>query len=277
MLLQTSKFAKIVRNDILINVKVKEEMKLLQHISIYLIFICPALFVSRAYAISYPQTQGYVSDFAGIIDALTESRITSIAREIESKTSAQIAVVTIATLEGENIEYYANELFTQWKIGQKGKDNGLLILLAVKERKVWIETGYGLEPILPDGKCGQISREIMIPYFKQGDYANGLLSGTAAVSQVIAQDAGITVSGEMRQAPIPGTRRRKPTLLSRLFSIIIFFVLALLFIRHPFLFLLFLSGPRYGGFGGGGFSGGSGGFGGFGGGMSGGGGGGGGW
>lgn len=277
MLLQTSKFAKIGRNDKLINVKVKEEMKLLQYISIYLIFICPALFVSRAYAISYPQTQGYVSDFAGIIDALTESRITSIAREIESKTSAQIAVVTIATLEDENIEYYANELFTRWKIGQKGKDNGLLILLAVKERKVWIETGYGLEPILPDGKCGQISREIMVPYFKQGDYSNGLLSGIAAVSQVIAQDAGVTVSGEMRQSPIPGTRRRKPTLLSRLFSIIIFFVLALLFIRHPFLFLLLLSGSRYGGFGRGGFSGGSGGFGGFGGGMSGGGGGGGGW
>ena len=245
-----------------------------------IIFVCVwlAVCVTAGVAAPYPSSQGYVSDFAGVINDAQENQIRSLAGLIEQKTSAQIAVVTIQSLEGESLEYYANELFTKWGIGQKGKDNGILIILAFKERKVWIETGYGLEAILPDGKCGQISREVMIPHFKNGDYSNGLLAGAATIAQVIAQDAGVTLSGSMQPRSVRGRRgRRKLTLVQKLFRIIIFIIMAIVFIRHPFLFLLFLSGPRAGGFGGGGFSGGSGGFGGFGGGMSGGGGGGGSW
>ena len=243
-----------------------------------IIFTCVWLVVCTTAGVvaTYPVSQGYVSDFAGVINDAQEDQIRSLAGIIEQKTSAQIAVVTIPSLEGESLEYYANELFTKWGIGQKGKDNGVLIILAVKERKLWIETGYGLEAILPDGKCGQISREVIIPHFKNGDYSNGLLAGAATIAQVIAADAGIALfeEGSMQPRPAVGRHgRRKLTLVQRLFRIIIFFILAIVFIRHPFLFLLFLSGPR-GGFGGGGFSSGSGGFGG---GMSGGGGGGGSW
>lgn len=232
--------------------------------------------ISRAHAIAYPSPQGYVNDFAGILDPSAKQKIHAIASEVEAKTSAQIAVVVVQSLEGESLEYYANELFTKWKIGQKGKDNGVLILLAHKERKIRIEIGYGLEGILPDGRTGQIIRESMIPFFKRNDYSGGLIMGTLSVAGIIAEDAGVTLSGSMGRTPRRGPARRKKSLVSKIFNVIFFFIMMIVFIRHPFLFLLFMGGGRRGGFGGG-FSGGSGGFGGFGGGFSGGGGAGGSW
>jgi uncharacterized protein len=236
-----------------------------------LIVLYPAAVCRSA---SYPQPQGYVNDFAGIIDQGTNQKLTSFLREVEQKTSAQIAVVSVQSLNNDSIENYANELYSRWKIGQKGKDNGVLILVAVEERRVRIEVGYGLEGILPDGICGAIIRDNIIPFFKQGNYGKGLVSGTYAVAQIIGQDAGVTFSGT--NVPQPEDVQVHLSPFASLIGLLVFIVIFIIFVRHPFLFLLFFMGSGRGGgswgSGGGGFSGGSGGFGGVGGGFSGGGG-----
>ncbi len=147
----------------------------------------------------------------------------------------------------------------------------MLIFLTKKERKVRIETGYGVEGILPDGLVGQILDDYVVPFLKKGDYAKGLLNGTIAISQIIAKDAGVKITGQSQSPYSPRYQPRKKSLGSRLFSLIFFIVLFFLVLRNPILlpFLLLGMGGRGGG---GSFGGFSGGFGGFGGGLSGGGG-----
>ena len=221
-----------------------------------------------------PQPQGYVSDFAGIIPAEYETRITAVCEQLDKQTTAEIAVVTMPDIGGQSEELYATELFQRWGIGKKGKDNGILLFLALAERRFRIETGYGLEGLLPDGRLGQIADERMIPFFRQGQYGQGFYSGTVAIAEIIAADAGVRLSVENPpQAPPPGNGG------ARSFRIPVFLILLIIFAvfggRLGLLPLLLLGGmPRgRGGFGGG-FKGGGfgGGFGGFGGGMSGGGG-----
>jgi len=213
---------------------------------------------------------GWVSDFASVLDPVSSQRINGLINEIEKKTSAEIAVVTVRNLEGDSVEDYAVRLFEKWGIGKKGKDNGILLLAATEDKKVKIEVGYGLEGIIPDGLAGEILDKYVIPYFRQNDYSRGLLLGTFAIVAIIAKDANVEISG-LTATPI-ASETQKPGLFSLLLRFLLFIILALVFIRLPFLFLLFLgmSGGRGRGFGGGGFSGG---FGGFGGGRSGGGGG----
>jgi uncharacterized protein len=231
--------------------------------------------VSRALALNaadLPRPQSWVSDLAGVIDPEAKSELEQFLSQLKEKTNAEVAVVTIPSLEGDSVERLANELFTRWGIGVKGKDNGVLILLAMQERKVRIEVGYGLEGILPDGLCGQIIREQMAPSFKQADYSMGILQGVSAVAGIIAKNAGVTL---IRPDAIPAVdfnptsqNERSP------WAILLVILIVFLFLRNPFLALFLMSGNtgrwRSGGFGGGGDFGG--GFGGFGGGMSGGGG-----
>lgn len=219
----------------------------------------------------FPDPLGYVSDFAGIIPDQDEARMTSVISELREKTTAEIAVVTMPDIGGQSEEIYANELFRAWGVGVKGKDNGILLFLTVQERRFRIETGYGLEGILPDGLLGQIADERIIPLLREGLYGEGLLSGTVAVAQIIAADAGIELSS-VTDLPPPSTTTSQGT---KPFRIPFFLIILLIFFifggRMGLLPLLFLGGlPRgRGGFGGGGFGGG---FGGFGGGLSGGGG-----
>ncbi|MBI5415443.1 MAG: TPM domain-containing protein, partial [Candidatus Omnitrophica bacterium] len=128
-----------------------------------------------------PAPQGRVNDFAGVISADYKDKIGSLIDEVEQKTSAEIAVVTRESIAPYGADAYAQMLFDNWKLGKKGRDNGVLILLAVKEREWRIHTGYGVEGILPDGVCGQIGRDYMVPYFKEGKYSEGLYYGAAAV------------------------------------------------------------------------------------------------
>lgn len=224
----------------------------------------------------FPDPLGYVSDFAEIISDQDEAQMTSVISELKEKTTAEIAVVTMPDIGGQSEEIYANELFRAWGIGVKGKDNGILLFLTMRERRFRIETGYGLEGILPDGLLGQIADERIVPFLREGQYGEGLLSGTLAVAQIIAADAGVELSSVTDLPPPPTTTRRgtKP------FWIPFFLVILLIFLifggRMGLLPLLLLGGlPRgRGGFGGGGLGGGGfgGGFGGFGGGLSGGGG-----
>src|SRR5207253_3510595 len=111
----------------------------------------------------------YVNDFARVLDQTTIAKLDDICCQIDQKAHAQIAVVTINSLDGSDIESYAADLFKRWGIGRKATDRGVLILLAVKDHRYRIEVGYGLEPILPDGKVGGFGREA-VPYLRKGDY-----------------------------------------------------------------------------------------------------------
>jgi uncharacterized protein len=175
------------------------------------------------------------------------------------------------------VDDYATRLYESWGIGKKGEDKGVLILLALKERRVRIETGYGVEGILPDGVVGEIIRLQVIPPLKQGDYGQGLLNAMTAVSDVIARNAGVTLTGRPQLQPVRPTGGRPVSPFTLLLLAIV--VMLMLFTRtgRQIMALLLLSsfgggGRSYGGGSSGGFGGFSGGFGGFGGGMSGGGG-----
>jgi len=155
------------------------------------IFLLATLF---AYAENTPQPQGWVNDFAGVISSGYKDKLAVLIGELEEKTAAEIAVVTIDSISPYDEKEYARLLFDNWRPGKKGKDNGVLILLAIKERRWRIETGYGLEGILPDGLGGEIGRNYMVPYFKEGKYSEGLYYGVAAIAKVIAGDAKTNIN-----------------------------------------------------------------------------------
>ncbi len=208
----------------------------------------------------------WVADYAGVLDSQSYQKMTGVIQELEQKTGAEIAVVTVKTLGNESIDDFSVRLFQKWGIGKKGKDNGVLLVAAIEDKKTKIEVGYGLEGILPDGLCGEILDRYVVPAFKKGEFGEGLTMGAIALASVIAKDASVELTGGMIAVSQPVKRSPLSMFLRFIFFIIMIFV----FIRHPFLFFLFLgmaSGGRGGG--GGGFSGG---FGGFGGGLSGGGG-----
>jgi uncharacterized protein len=224
---------------------------------------------------TFPKPSGAVNDFAGVIAAQYKAPMENLAREVLEKTGTAVVVATVETLGGSDENDYANRLYSAWGIGRKGEDKGVLIFLAVKERRVRIETGYGVEGILPDGLTGEILDRYAIPRFREGDYGKGLAETMAAVSAVVAKAAGATLTGAQPQP------QRRPARTERGLGIgqIVLFVLAIGFLLGtrqgrallPWLLLLMMSGGgRRGGDGFGGFGGG--GFGGFGGGSSGGGG-----
>ena len=215
----------------------------------------------------YPAPQGTaVNDFANVIDPASSAKMESLAREVLQKTGTAVVVATVATV-GENEDYllYANGLYKAWGIGKKGEDKGVLIFLAVKERKIRIETGYGVEGILPDGLVGEILDKYVLPQLKTGDYGKGLYNAVYACSVYIAKDAGVQLSG----SAIPyRTKARAEKKGINVVGIIIFLIIAALLLGTktgrsmlPWILLLFLSGSGRGG-GGGGFGGGFGGFGG---------------
>jgi uncharacterized protein len=251
------------------------------------VFVCVATAL-RAEEISQLHPSNYVNDFAHALNPATETALDAICKQIDEKAHAQIAVVTINSLDGRDIDGYAVDLYQKWGIGNKSTNRGVLILVAVQDHRYRTEVGYGLEPILPDGKVGGFGREA-VPFFKEGDYDGGVKLMTLRVAVVIAKDAGIQLTGPsepVRQAPDESSP------LSTLAIIIV-----LLVFGGPLLagiWAIMHSGGNWrgggwtgggwgtggwggGGWGGGGFGGGGGGFGGFGGGMSGGGGASGGW
>jgi uncharacterized protein len=190
-----------------------------------------------------------------------------VCRQIDEKAHAQIAVVTIKSLDGSDIETYAVDLFHQWGVGSKSTDRGVLILYAINDHRARIEVGYGLEPILPDGKTGGFQREA-IPIMRAGNYSQALLLVTSRVAGVIAQDAGVQLTTPTL-APAPSQRVRQPDGGISAGGIVLLIIIVLVVLFTPLrgiLFWMLVSGM----FGGGGSRGG--GFGGFGGGSSGGGG-----
>ncbi|WP_158749501.1 YgcG family protein [Acidobacterium sp. S8] len=231
-----------------------------------------------------PRPTDYVSDFADVLSASTKQQVNRLCGQVDHQAHAQIAVVTIKTLEGVPIEDFTVQLWDAWKIGQK--DRGVLVLLAVQDRKRWITTGYGLESILTDARVGDIGRQ-MIPYLRSGDYDDAVSLAVGQISQIIASDAGVTLQPLQRRGQAQQQAIRLSLGQLIVFGIVIFLVI--LFLARAggsgllgFLLGMFLGGGGRGGGwgGGGGFGGGDGGgsgFGGFGGGSTGGGGAGGDW
>lgn len=144
-----------------------------------------------------------VTDLAGVVDASSAAAIDRLSRSLQSATGDAVVVVTVRTVEPyADIRAYAVKLFENHGrgIGSRGQDNGLLILLAVKERRVWVEVGYGLEQWITDGFAGQASRQDMVPAFRDGQYGQGLLNGTARIVARIAQGRNVTLTG-LPQSP----------------------------------------------------------------------------
>ena len=220
----------------------------------------------------FPRPAGAVNDFTGVISAAERESMENLAREVLQKTGTAVVVATVPTVGDRTADDYATRLYEAWGIGKRGEDKGVLILLALKERRVRIETGYGVEGILPDGVAGEILRLHVIPLLKQGDYGKGLANAMTAVSDVIARHAGVTLTGrpQMQSARPAGETPMSP------FTVLLLAVVALLLLftetGRQILVMILFNGSGRSSRSSGGFGGFGGGFGGFGGGMSGGGG-----
>ncbi len=228
---------------------------------------------SRAQAVaSLPQPTDYVSDFAHVLSPETITRLDSICEQLDhSQANSQIAVVTVHDLNGDDAADYANQLEDHWKMGNKGDNKYAMVLLAVADHKYRIDVGYGLEGILPDGKTGDIGRD-MVPDLKAGDYDGAVTLAVGEVARVIADDAKITLNQDEPAAP-PSQPEPQGIPVGKIILIILLLVF---FGGGSLLRMLFGASLFFGGWGRGGWGGGSGmGGGGFGGGGFGGGGGGG--
>lgn len=215
--------------------------------------------------------QGFLSDFTNLLSENTRNKIEKILNELEKKTSIEFAVVIVKNLDGYPIENYSIKLFEQWGIGKKNKNNGVLFITSLEDRKVRIEVGYGLEGIITDGTAWEILDKYVLPYYKKGDYDSGILYGTLAVINRIEKEYNITLTSPDDKLPENFNANQESSSIESflvfLFIMLIFFA----FLKYPFLFLGRTGGNIYRSSGRGGF-GSFNGFGGFGGGISGGGG-----
>jgi uncharacterized protein len=254
------------------------------HINSKIIFIvgflyCIFLSAISSYAVIPPvpsKPTQHVVDLANIIENNIELKLNAHLRELEQKTTAQVVVLTILSLEGESLEDFSiSTAHDKWKIGQKDKDNGVLIVIASQDKKYRFEVGYGLEGILPDSLVGSIGRSFLVPYFQKGDYSTGIYAATLVLIDKIASDKGVQITGmpRLQRGTYPQKQEGERNILHTIFALLFLFGAIVLLIKNPRLFLLLLlmsslgGGRRSGwssggGFGGGGFGGSGGGFGG---------------
>lgn len=168
---------------------------------VYFILLLQCFFAASVSAqVSIPPkptaAQGiYVQDYAHVLSPADEQKILRLGQELDNKTTAQIAVLTVDTLKGQPIEDFSLAVLRSWGIGSREKNNGALFVIAVKDRQSRIEVGYGLEGILPDGLTGRIQDEAMIPYFKKGKYAAGIVNGYALTASIVAQEHNVQLEG----------------------------------------------------------------------------------
>ena len=239
------------------------------------IFFILFVFIVISLFSSVPKLEHRINDYAGILSTQQKLDLETYLFKIEQKTSCQIAVLIVPSLNGSDLESYSMRVVEKWKLGQKHKDNGVLLLVALKERKIRIEVGYGLESIITDLKAGYIIRNKIVPFFKKGDYYGGIYAGLEAVGGLILGDYQISPK-ELEK--YKKSQKRSGGLIQGLFSLIfLIFMFIAIFSRGGLLFAYILGmstggfsssnrggggGFFGGGFGGGGFSGGGGGFGG---------------
>ena len=148
---------------------------------------------SPADTVAIPAAVGHVNDFANVMDDDARAKLESFLAQVQQKTGAELAVLTVKNTGVDDPMQYKVKVFERWGLGKKGENNGLLLLVAIEQTTARFETGYGLEGVLPDGLQSRIYREIMRPYFKNGDYAGGITQGMLACSARIAKDKGVTL------------------------------------------------------------------------------------
>ncbi len=214
---------------------------------------------SGAAALDIPPPTGYVNDTAGLLSAEVKLKLEQFLQGFEASDSTQITLLTIPTLEGESLEEYSQKVFANWQIGQQGKDNGALLLVAKEERKVRIEVGYGLEGRLTDLLAGRIIDNEITPKFKQGDFDGGIVAGVVGIAE--------SVRGEYTGTGKTNGKKKRSSFGSLFF--LLFFIVPLIgriggsrsgHHRRSGIFFLgpFMGGGGGSGGGGGGFSGGGG-------------------
>ncbi|MFP6626389.1 MAG: TPM domain-containing protein [Deltaproteobacteria bacterium] len=214
-----------------------------------------------------PPLSGPIVDQARVLGEPHRSAIAGLALELKQKTGVEIAVLSVKSVAPLDIFSYGMRVAEAWGLGEAGKDNGLLLLIAIKEQRIRFFTGYGLEGILPDGKTGAILDTHVMPRIKGGDIGGGIYAGVRAAAEIIAADAGVKLSG--RPLATPGGRVRRRGTNPFMLGYLLFFGLPGLFRRRRrgmmFMPLFFGGGLGQGfggGFGGGGLGGGFGGLGG---------------
>jgi len=178
-----------------------------------LISVILAGFISLSAFCKVPAFTGWVVDDAGVIDEETKGKLTSILSKFDKETGNQFAVLTIDSLNGESIEDYSLNVAEAWGLGQKDKDNGVLFVIAVKDKNARIEVGYGLNPVLTATKTGMILNQLMFPEFKKDDFGTGILYGVAgAIREVVPEfDFGDT------EVPAIG---EEPTFIQKIFPVL---------------------------------------------------------
>jgi|SRR5579864_1129184 len=256
-----------------------------QILLIFLFFVCaPA---TPAENIKDIHPTGYVTDLAGVINTDTKARLESLCLELEQKTGAQMAIVTVRSLDGQDVDQYGNDLFKQLGVGNKKDNRGVLLLVAPTERKYRVEVSYGLEPVINDARAGDAGR-LMRSYFLQGNYSAGIEAAAWTLAKFIADDRSVTLTATAPARPVQP--REDDSRSFPIWPILIFIFVVISIIRAAARgssgrgggwwigpMIGGMLGGGGGGFGGSSSGGGGGGFGGFGGGSSGGGGASGGW
>ena len=160
-----------------------------RQLGILIALLLLALTAGNLEALDVPRLQGRVNDYAGVLKPEEKTDLESYLASVEDKTTSQLVLLTIKSLEGDPLEDFSMRVAEAWKIGQKGKDNGVIMLVALDEHDVRIEVGYGLEGILPDGKCGTIIRQLIIPAFRAGNFYQGIRDAFQTMAGVIGGDA----------------------------------------------------------------------------------------
>jgi uncharacterized protein len=225
-----------------------------------------------------PTPSHYVEDYANVVNDSDERSLNGVLQELEQKTGAQYIVLTVLSTGGLPIEQFSIELVEKWKLGQKGKDNGMLFVLAKNDRRWRFEVGYGLEGFITDQYCSRTGRDVLVPYLRKGDYSRGIYEANLRIVHRIASEAGVSLTGMPKVTPVPVRNKRRglPCCSALPFLIFLLLIFGGAGRGMGWWFLLPFMMGGFGGHGGygrsGSFGGGSfgGGFGGFGGGMGGG-------
>jgi uncharacterized protein len=158
------------------------------------VLLCAVGF-ARGEDVNKIQPTGYVIDLAGVIKPDTKAQLEAMCLELEQKTGAQLAIVTVKSLDGNSIEQYASDLYKHLGIGAKKDDRGILLLIAPNDRKYRPEIGYGLEPVINDARAGDAGR-LMVPYFRAGDFSGGISAAAWQLANYVAGDKGVTLTGQ---------------------------------------------------------------------------------
>ena len=173
-----------------------------KHSGLLTFVVSCVLFSSAATYAQFPaqRPEGYVNDLAGVMTPAGRQRIEALCTELDQKAKAQLAVVTVRSLQGRPLEEFTVDLATRWGVGPKGGDRGILLFLAIDDRESRIEVGYGLEPVITDGRAGSILRA-MVPYLQRSDYDGALWLGATSLAQPIAQESGVTLAALAARPP----------------------------------------------------------------------------